>query len=357
MRLWRCERGCWFRRRQRIAVVVPAMPNSSSSIVRSGKTSVQGTNVGFALASGCAWMLGRRTSVRVSWRRETHCSPETWASRRGLRSARSHLIRLCALLAKGVCCGASLLAASGWQALALDQLTTARVLVAPSMARPPYLQAVTDPRFGTRLTRVTDPGRRLGEGIFCGVPFCRHRYSSAQAWNADQSLLVITKGCNGLCFLNGQTYEPAFHRRVDHDCKWHPTDPALMICVHARQVYTWAPRTDTKTTVYVASGYNTIQFGPYKGNPSRDGNRLVLRAINEAGALVAFAYDISERKKYPDIDLAEFPGTNDYCGISQSGRHIACISTKDRTDVAYIFTVDGRLVQRWTEHHRPGHGE
>jgi len=243
-------------------------------------------------------------------------------------------------------------------AAAIDQLAKARILPAPPMPRPAYLEPLTDPTMATVLTRVTDPGKPMAAGVVCEPGYCRHRYSSAQAWNADQTLLAITKGCNGHCFLDGQSYQPAFHRAVDDDCKWHPTDPAIMICVRASQVYAWAPRTSARRAIYTPKGYTNLEFGPYKGNLSHDGNRLVLRATNAAGALVAFAYDIAEQKKYPDIEIAKLPGRNDYCGISPGGGYIACLSTKDDgTDVAYILTVDGTLVQSWMEHHRPGHGD
>ena len=266
--------------------------------------------------------------------------------------------KLSSLISKGAFGAALLLVALGCNASADDRLENAHLLVAPPTDRPAYRQPVTDPLLGTIFTRVTDPGQRMKAGIICGQDFCRHRYSSVQAWNADQTLLVISKGCNGFCFLDGQTYNPVFRRAVDDDCKWHPTDPALMICVRAGRVYAWAPRTNARTLIYAPKGYRNIQFGPYKGNLSRDGNRLVLRATNRAGALVAFAYDMAERRKYPDIELATLPGLNDYCGISPSGRYIACLSTKDGgIDVAYILTVDGKLMQSWTEHHRPGHGD
>jgi hypothetical protein len=234
----------------------------------------------------------------------------------------------------------------------------ARVLVTPSMPQPAYRQPVTDPLLGTIFTRVTDPGQQMATGVWCRQDYCRHRYSSEQAWNADQTLLSIEKGCQGFCFLDGQTYEPLFHRSMHDDCKWHPVDPVLLICVESTRIYAWTPQTDSKTTIYVPKDYTKLEFGPYKGNPSRDGNRLVLRATNSAGELVAFAFDIAERKKFPDIDLAALPGRNDYCGISATGRYIACLSTtEERTNVASILTVDGKLVQSWTEHHRPGHGD
>jgi hypothetical protein len=84
----------------------------------------------------------------------------------------------------------------------------------------------------------------------------------------------------------------------------------------------------------------------------------VVRATNARGELVAFAYDISAQRKYPDIKLTNLSGRNGYCTISPSGRYVFCANaTLDGTDTAYVFTVDGVQLQHWTEHHRPGHGD
>jgi len=253
-----------------------------------------------------------------------------------------------------------LAATSGGVALAYGELANARVLMAPVVPNPGYLQSVRDPTFGTRFTRITDPGRPLGSGVSCDLAYCTHRYSSSQAWNADQSLLLIANGCHGFCFLDGQTYRPLFHRPManENECEWHPIDPATMICVSPGAIYTWAPRTNAATIIYAPADYGNLQFGPWKGNPSRDGNRLVVRANNVAGKQVAFAYDIATRKKYPDIDLSALPGTNASCGISPSGRYVLCFQKSfDDRDTAFVFTLDGVELQHWTEHHRPGHGD
>jgi hypothetical protein len=292
------------------------------------------------------------------WRRGPRSSSPVPPGALQLGCLRPHLGEALASKARRVFCAASLLAASGCGALAFDELATTPIVVAPPMPRPDYLQAVTDPLFGTGFIGVTEPGRLLAPGVSCKPAYCRHRYSSTQAWNADQSLLAINDGCNGICFLDGRTYEPAFHRPMHDDCKWHPTDPALMICISRHEIYIWAPRSNANTIVYAPADYANLQFGPYKGNPSRDGNRLVVVATNGAGALVAFAYDLSGRKKYPDINLGSLPGAHAYCGISPSGRYIYCFHRlDDGTEVTYIFTVDGVQVQHWTEHHRPGHGD
>ena len=252
---------------------------------------------------------------------------------------------------------AGLLAAAGPQE-DTGKLSAAQIIPTPAMSMPGYLQPAIDPAFGTPFTRVTDPGHVLMPGVVCDTTNCTHRYSSAQAWNADQSLLAITMGCSGFCFLDGHSYAPAFHRSGADECEWHPTDPAMMLCVAPSGIYTWTPRTDLKSMPYAPAGYTALQFGPYKGNPSMDGTILVVRAVNPAGAQIAFAYDLARKVKHPDIDLSKLSGTNNFCSISPSGRFVFCFQDMgDERNESYILTVDGAIVGHWTENHRPGHGD
>ncbi|MGM5029741.1 hypothetical protein AB7813_21540 [Tardiphaga sp. 20_F10_N6_6] len=226
------------------------------------------------------------------------------------------------------------------------------------MDLPGYLAPVVDASLGTTLVRVTTPESPMGNGMVCKRSYCTHRYSSAQAWNADQSLLLIVNGCNGLCFLDGHTYAPLFRRQRGGECEWHPQDPELMICVAGRRISRWSPRSNAEDVILETEVYRELQFGPYKGNPSWDGNRIVVRAIGQQGTLVAFAMDLSDRRKFPDIELARIPGKNSYCGISPLGKYIFCQqSLIDFTDQAFVFSIEGDLLQSWTEHHRPGHGD
>lgn len=255
------------------------------------------------------------------------------------------------------CAGMAILSSAS-RTDALDRVTTARFVPAPEMELPAYLETATDPSFGTTFVRMTVPESAMGAGIVCKRAYCTHRYSSAQAWNADQSLLVIVNGCNGLCFFDGQTYAPLFRRQRAGECEWHPVDPKLMICTSEQRISLWSPRDNVDTPVFESNAYRQLQFGPYKGNPSWDGHRMVVRALDNDDALVAFAYDLVERRKFPDIKLAEVPGKNSYCGISPLGAYIFCQqSLGDFSDQAFIFDVEGKPVQSWTEHHRPGHGD
>ena len=117
----------------------------------------------------------------LHWRRGPRSSPPVPSGALQPEYIRPHLGEALASKARRVFCAASLLAASGFGALAFDELATTPIVVAPPMPRPDYLQAVTDPLFGTGFTRVTEPGRLLAVGISCNPAYCRHRYSSTQA--------------------------------------------------------------------------------------------------------------------------------------------------------------------------------
>ena len=151
---------------------------------------------------------------------------------------------------------------------------------------------------------------RWETALLASVPIAPTGIQAPQAWNADQSLLLIVNGCNALCFLDGHTYAPLFQRQRGGECEWHPQDPELMICVAGYRISRWAPRSNTEDVILDLKAYRELQFGPYKGNPSWDSNRIVVRATNQEGALVAFVVDLSTRQKFPDIALAQLPGTN-----------------------------------------------
>ncbi len=74
-----------------------------------------------------------------------------------------------------------------------------------AIAKPDYLQAITDPSFGTTIRRITDAG--VGKVI-------KPMYSTIQAWNADESLLILYDQGNGVHqLLHGHSY--AFIRNLD----------------------------------------------------------------------------------------------------------------------------------------------
>ena len=63
------------------------------------------------------------------------------------------------------------------------------------VSKPGYLQSITDPTFGTKVTRITgDVGVAIpninGE-VWRNV--ARHGYSTRQPWNADESVIYLDR--------------------------------------------------------------------------------------------------------------------------------------------------------------------
>ena len=227
-----------------------------------------------------------------------------------------------------------------------------------SLPKPPYLQPMTDPIFGTTITRISgDPGtpmKNISGGIWGNVS--RHQYSTRSAWNADMSLIWLSNNDNGTpsssIFLDGNTYQPLFALEPPSsgtaDVVWHNTDPSTMVVAHDDTLEYWNVRTGAITVLHKFTGYTNLKFGPWKGNFSLDGNTVVLTGNNPSGAPVFFAYAISGGTKYPDID-----GTYAHSVfMSPKGGYIAM---KDVYEHTTIYSLNGNVVAQWTEYGRPSH--
>lgn len=72
------------------------------------------------------------------------------------------------------------------------------------ISKPGYLQTITDPSFGTTIRRISNAPQG---GII------KPMYSTIQAWNADESLMVLFERGRGHQLLDGMTYQ--FIRYLD----------------------------------------------------------------------------------------------------------------------------------------------
>jgi hypothetical protein len=103
-------------------------------------------------------------------------------------------------------------------------VTDRKARTVKQMARPPLLNPVDDPAFGSRIIRVTDS--KEGEVI-------KPVYSTIQAWNADESLLLLWHRQRGHQLYDGRTY--AHLRDLDLESPtdleqvfWDPVDPDVL---------------------------------------------------------------------------------------------------------------------------------
>lgn len=234
----------------------------------------------------------------------------------------------------------------------------------PGLALPAYLAPMIDPVFGTLVTRITgDPGSPVpGLASREWADVARHAYSKVSAWNADASLLVLHLGeivtGRELLFLEGATYRPLFARRARGEHRWHSSEPDTLFYLDGDEFGRWHPRDDRRDIIQRFPGYSRLRFGPGEGNLSWSGRWLVAAGRDPTGKTVAFAFDIVQRKKFPDLDL---DGVRlDWAGISPLGNFVvvnadAFTALEDNTQV---YDREGRKVGAlWAEYGRPSHYE
>jgi hypothetical protein len=223
----------------------------------------------------------------------------------------------------------------------------------------PYLRPWPRDMAGPRLLRVTAPGEPVADLGVQWDDVARHHYSLDQAWDADQSLLMLDRGTPGRLFLDGQTFEPRFIRQRPGESRWHPQLPGLQILLNGQTLGLWNVRTDQITPVETFPSYKSLALGPNKGNPSHDGRMIALLGKDQRGRQVVFAYDLVARRKYPDLDLNGKDIA--YVTISPSGNYIVVVgrlwpdeqSKGDQTEILDLF--GGRVGPAWKEYGRPSH--
>ena len=104
------------------------------------------------------------------------------------------------------------------------------------------MQGYRDQNFGTWITRVTgDPGTSIPNIGGNWGSMERHRYSKVPIWNADGSIMALTKrnGAGSDLFLDGETFEVLFEKSIPGEGRWHPTNPDLYISVWSNAIGTW----------------------------------------------------------------------------------------------------------------------
>jgi hypothetical protein len=208
--------------------------------------------------------------------------------------------------------------------------------------QPGYLEFVIDPVFGSKIIRVVDNSWGA---------VCRHHYSKDQAWNADQTVIWLNKGCDK--FIDGNTYVllPNLKSPPDSggESRWHPTDPKAIIYIKNDTLGKWNPFTGANVILHVFSGYTDLSIGLSEGNLSNDGEMI---ALYSSSSKVGFAYDIVRDVKYPDMDFSAESKVNSV-SISALGKYIIANINNDN---AKIFDLQGNQVgNTWSEYGCPSH--
>jgi len=177
-------------------------------------------------------------------------------------------------------------------------ITTAEQVVIPQLAKPAYLTPYSDPAFGAQVTRIT-------QSSFGQVR--KPVYSTIQAWNADESLLLLYKTGEGGGYhflVDGQTYEPFQDLSIFpsdlEEVFWSHSDPDILYYV-SRAVadfgefkrYSVSQRQSTKIVDFDSICATRPTSGSDVHMQSNDDDLFGFRCQRENGQYVMLSYRVS----------------------------------------------------------------
>jgi len=114
-----------------------------------------------------------------------------------------------------------------------------------NLAKPSVGTAVTDPEFGTTLRRITDVG---GDGVI------KPMYSPTQAWNADETYMVLYEVGHGHLLYDGITYEFVRDLRIAppdlEQVYWSTTDADVLYWIDENVLMRYRVSTDASDALH-----------------------------------------------------------------------------------------------------------
>ena len=240
---------------------------------------------------------------------------------------------------------------------------TTKYWPAPDLNKPGYLQPITDPTFGTNITRIVgNPGEPIPnlQGEVWPSEQLRHGYSKRQPWNCDQSMIYLDRFTVGKSklFFDGETYEVLFSRiKPASRVRWSHTKPNIMHYITDGSIGNWNVVENTTEIALSFSGYNDCTFGDGEGNFTNDDKKMAVLAnrISDRHKVI-FIADIETGTKGNDIDVSSAIKINN-CTLSSLGNYLIAIGDygngSDRVRVYNASTGD--ILWTETEYGRPSH--
>lgn len=114
-----------------------------------------------------------------------------------------------------------------------------------ALAKPDVGVTVTDPSFGTSITRISDVG---GQGVI------KPMYSPTQAWNADESYLLLYEVGAGHWLYDGKSYEQLRRVRISppdlEQVYWSTQDPDSLFWIDGNQLMRYRVSEDSSEMLH-----------------------------------------------------------------------------------------------------------
>lgn len=213
---------------------------------------------------------------------------------------------------------------------AVNWITHHNPLAQPSVAKPRVGALFPDPVFKTPLVRITDARSQKLPGIFPD-------YSKRQAWNADESLLLLRTGDGNALLYDGATFQ--FKKALDdvggEDIFWHPTNPSLVLYNPDNTLYSNNVLTDERKKIFAFPDYAFANTRG-EGNLSRDGRWYALVGqlySNATGTTFKdlLVLDLTTNQVVSRLALPKSLADFDWVSISPRGNYVVVDYATDQT--------------------------
>lgn len=188
----------------------------------------------------------------------------------------------------------------------------------PNTPRPGYLSPITDPTWGTQVTRITNTA-----GL-------RHAYARIQPWNADGSKLLMGYAPSTARLLDGNTYADIRGVWLPDYCLWSNVDPSKAYGVYGNKLVSLNPATSTGAADWttIRDFGAAVSIGNYEGGLSDDDSRMALSA---GGTLY-----IVDPRDGSTVASCPLPSGLDNFQVSRDGQYVVYVFSNVDTRKASV---------------------
>jgi hypothetical protein len=187
--------------------------------------------------------------------------------------------------------------------------TSLTFVATSALARPGYLAPVTDPTWGTRITRVSN-----SSGI-------RQAYSRIPAWNSNQTKILLGFTYPGR-MLDGTTYADLGSFSQVSQAIWANTDPNKLYGQSGNTFVSQNATTGVRTTLHTFGAYSSISIGDYEGGIDDNDTYVSLIGTTSGGSKHLLTYNIATDTVVADIAA---PSGMDNSQISRKGNYVVVV--------------------------------
>jgi hypothetical protein len=199
-----------------------------------------------------------------------------------------------------------------------------------ALAKPDLGKTVTDPQFGTVIRRITAVG---GSGVIKPV------YSPTQAWNADESYMVLYEVGHGHLLYDGKTYAYVRDLPIDppdlEQVYWSTSDPDTLYWINGNVLTRYRVSTNENEALHTITGCSGQVSADSHAWISWDSNTLGLYCESTGKA---FIYELDSGTAFASKAGSFAPsiaasGTRAYWGGKVVDRSLDAVRTLDLGNV------------------------